>query len=172
MPILAQNVPLMSPVFLNRFLVFPILFHFSVALHCSFEKAFLSLLAILCYSTFNWVYLSLSLFPFAPFLFSAICKTSSDNHVAFLHFFFFGMVSLPPVQCYQPLSIVLQALCLPDLTPWIYSSPPLYNHKRFDLCHLNDLVVFPTFFNLSLIFTISNWWSEPQSTPSFVLLTL
>ena len=31
------------------------------------------------------------------------------------------------------LSIVPQALCLPDLIPWIYSSPPLYNHKGFDL---------------------------------------
>ena len=43
--------------------------------------------------------------------------------------------SLPPVQCYKPLSIVLQALGLPDLIPWIYSSPPLYNHKGFDLDH-------------------------------------
>ena len=35
----------------------------------------------------------------------------------------------PPVQCYEPPSIALQALCLPDLITWIYSSPPLYNHK-------------------------------------------
>ena len=28
--------------------------------------------------------------------------------------------SLPPVQCFKPLSIVLQALCLFDLIPWIY----------------------------------------------------
>ena len=33
---------------------------------------------------------------------------------------------LPPVQYYGPLSIVLQALCLLDLIPWIYSSLPLY----------------------------------------------
>ena len=31
-------------------------------------------------------------FPFTSVLFSAICKASSDNHFAFLHFFFFGMV--------------------------------------------------------------------------------
>ena len=37
--------------------------------------------------------------------------------------------SSPPVQCYEPLSIVLQALCLPDLVPWVHLSPPLYNHK-------------------------------------------
>ena len=37
------------------------------------------------------------------------------NDFAFMHFFFFGMVlSLPLVQCYEPLSIVLQALCLSE----------------------------------------------------------
>ena len=43
--------------------------------------------------------------------------------------------SQPPVQCYEPPSIVLQALCLPDLIPWIYFSLSLYNHKGFDLSH-------------------------------------
>ena len=43
--------------------------------------------------------------------------------------------SLPPVQRYKPLSIVFQALHLPDLIPWIYLSPLLYNHKGFDLGH-------------------------------------
>ena len=43
--------------------------------------------------------------------------------------------SLPPVQCHKPLFIVLQALCLSDLIPWIYFSVPLYNRKRFDLGH-------------------------------------
>ena len=37
-----------------------------------------------------------------------------------------------PVQCYEPLSIVLQALYLWDLIPWIYLSLLLYNHKGFD----------------------------------------
>ena len=32
--------------------------------------------------------------------------------------------------------------------------------------HLNGLVVFPTFFNLSLNLDIRNSWSEPQLTPS------
>ena len=31
------------------------------------------------------------------------------------------------------LSVVLQALCLPDLIPLIYLSSLLYNHKGFDL---------------------------------------
>ena len=43
--------------------------------------------------------------------------------------------SPPPVECYEPPSIVLHTLCVLDLIPWIYSSPPLYNHKGFDLGH-------------------------------------
>ena len=35
----------------------------------------------------------------------------------------------------EPLSIVLQAVCLSDLIPWIYFSLPLYNCKGFDLGH-------------------------------------
>jgi len=51
------------------------------------RKAFLFLLAILWNSAFKWVYVSFSPLPLAS-LFSAICKASSDNHFAFLHFFF------------------------------------------------------------------------------------
>ena len=40
---------------------------------------------------------------------------------------------LPPVQCHEPVSIVLQSVCLSDLIPWMYLSLPLYNQKRFDL---------------------------------------
>ena len=36
--------------------------------------------------------LSFSPLPFTFLLFSAICKASSDNHFAFLHFFFLGMI--------------------------------------------------------------------------------
>ena len=38
------------------------------------------------------VYLSFPPLPFASLLFSAVCKPSSDNHFAFLHFFFLGMI--------------------------------------------------------------------------------
>ena len=34
----------------------------------------------------------------------------------------------------QDLKLTL-ALCLPDVLPWIYLSPSLYNHKGFDLSH-------------------------------------
>ena len=62
------------------------------------EKAFLSLLAILWNSVIKWIYLSFSPLPLTSLLFSAICKASSDNHFAFLHFFFLGMV-LITVSC-------------------------------------------------------------------------
>ena len=73
-------------------IVFPILFS-SISLHCSF-KAFLSLFAILWNSAFSWVYLSLFPSSFTFLLSSAICKVSSDSHFAFMHFFFFGMISV------------------------------------------------------------------------------
>ena len=115
-------------------MVFLILLFSSISLHWSLKKAFLPLLAILWNSEFKWVYLSFSPLPFASLLFTAICKTSSENHFAFLHFFFLGWSwPLPPEQFHEPLSIVLQALCLSDLIPWIYLSLPLYNCKGFDL---------------------------------------
>ena len=49
-------------------------------------------------SAFKWVYLSFYPLPFASLLFTAVCKASSDNHVAFLHFFFLGTV-LFPISC-------------------------------------------------------------------------
>ena len=105
-------------------------------LHWSLRKTFLSLLTILWNSALKWIYLCFSLVPLASLLFSVICKTSSGNHFAFLSFFFWGCSwSLPPVQCHKPQSIILQALCLSDLIPWIYLSLPLYDHKGFDLGH-------------------------------------
>ena len=55
------------------------------------EEGFL-LCLILWNSIFKWVYLSFSPLLLASLLFSAICKASSDNHLAFLHFFLLGMV--------------------------------------------------------------------------------
>ena len=57
-----------------------------------------SLLASLWNSAFSWDYLSLSPLPFISLLCLALCKASHDNHFAFLHFFFFGMI-LVTVSC-------------------------------------------------------------------------
>ena len=46
--IFSWNVPLVSPSFLKRSLVFPILLFSSISLHCLLKKAFLSPLDILC----------------------------------------------------------------------------------------------------------------------------
>ena len=74
---------------------------------------------------------------------------------------------LPPAQYYTPLSIVLQ----PQFTrsnPLNLFVPPLHIHRGFKW-YLTGLVVFHTFFNLSLKFTMRRWWSEPQGTPGLVL---
>ena len=115
--IFGQNVPLISPVFLKRYLVFPHWLFSSSFMHCSLKKAFLSLHAVLWNFAFSWVYLSLSPLLCASLLSSAICKAFSDNHFAF-SFFFFPLgwfCSLSPGQYYGPLSIVLQACCCLEL---------------------------------------------------------
>ena len=129
-PIFALNVPLVSLIFLKWSLVFILLLS-SISLHWSFMKAFLFLL---WNSAFRWVYLSFSLLPFSFLLYSAICKSSSDNHCAFILWGWFWTLS--SVQCYKPPFTVIQALHLSDLIPWIYLSIPLYNNKGFDLSHI------------------------------------
>ena len=132
-PIFAWNVPLVSLIFLKRSLVFPILLFYSISLHWSLRKAFLSLLAILWNSVFKWVYLSFSPLPFTSLLFTAICKASLDNHFAFLRFFFLEMVLIPASCTMSQTSVHSSSGTLSDLIPWTYLSLPLYNCKGFDL---------------------------------------
>ena len=109
----ALYLPFVSLIFLNWSLVFSILLFSSISLPWSLRKAFL---ISPCYSLELCIFFSFCLLPLASLLFSAICKISSDNHFAFLHFFFLEMVFImPPVQCCELLFIVLQALCLSDL---------------------------------------------------------
>ena len=93
MPIPACNIPLISPISLKRSLVFPILcFSLLLCIVHLRRPSYLSL--VLWNSAFSWVYLSLSPLLFISLLSSAICKASSDNHFAFLHFFFFEMIKV------------------------------------------------------------------------------
>ena len=80
--------------------------------------------------------------------------------------------SLPSVQCYEPPSTVLQALCLTDLIPWIYSSLPLCNHKGFDLGHTWMAYWFSVlFFHLSLNFAKELMeWATVSSRSCFCCL--
>ena len=102
-PIFAWNVPWISLIFLKRSLVFPILLFFSIFLHWSLKKAFLSLLAILWNSAFRWLYLSFSHLLFASLLFTAICKASQTAILLFCNFFPWEWSwPLFPAQCYEP----------------------------------------------------------------------
>ena len=91
-----------------------------------------------CYSLKLYIQVDLASFsplPFTSLLFSAICKTSSENHFAFLHFFLLRMV-LITASCKMLRTFVHSSLCtLSDVIPWIYLLLPLYNHKGFDLGH-------------------------------------
>ena len=70
--------------------------------------------------------------PFASLLFSAICKASSDNHFAFLHFFFLGMVLITASCTMSWTSVHHSSGTLSDLIPEsFHSSLCLSHHKGF-----------------------------------------
>ena len=102
-PILDWNVPLISPVFLKRSLVFKF---------CCFPLFLCLVLAILWSSAFSLVYLSF--LPFFSLLFPWLfVKPPQTTPLPCCVSFSLGWFwSLPPVQCYEPPSIVLQALYL------------------------------------------------------------
>ena len=155
--------------FLEEISSLSILLFSSISLHWSLKKTFLALLDIICNAAFKWVYLSFSPLPFTSLLFTAICKASSDNHFASLHFFLSRMVLIPVSYTMSQTSVLGSSGTLSNLIPWIHLSFPLYNRKGFYLGHkLNGLVVSPTFFNLSLNLAIRSSWSEPQSAPNLV----
>ena len=131
--IFAWNIPFVSLIFLKRSLVFPILLFSSISLHCSLEKIFLSLLAVFWNSKNGYIFpflLGLSLLFFTQLLVRPPQTTILPFCISLSWGWFW---SQPPVQRYEPPSIVLQAVCLSDLTPWIHLSLPLYDHKGFDL---------------------------------------
>ena len=123
-----------------------------------FRKAFLSLLAILWNSAFKWVYLSFSPLPFTCLLSSVICKTSSDDHFTFLHFFFLEMVLITTSYTMSWSPFHSSSSILSDLVPWIYLSLPLCNHKGFDFSHTWMAWWFPYFLQFkSVQLSILDW---------------
>ena len=96
-----------------------ILLFTSISLHWSLRKTFLSFLAVLWNSAFKWVNLSF-LFFFAFCFFSQLfVRPCQITILPFCISFSWGWSwSLLPIQCREPLSIVLQALYLLDLIPW------------------------------------------------------
>ena len=83
---------MMFPVFLKRSLVFPLLLFSSIIKHCLLKKTFFVSSSYFWGLCVYWMYFSFSTLLFASLHSSTICKASSDNHFAFLLFFFFGMV--------------------------------------------------------------------------------
>ena len=145
--------------FLGEISSLSLLLFFSISLHFSLKKAFLSLLAILWNSAFSWVYLSLSPFLFTS-LSSAICKASLDNHFAFLHFFFFGMVCLlPPIQ-YLEKAMTTHSSTLAWKIPWMEDPGRLQSMGLLRVRH--DWAT-----SLSL-FTFLHWRRKWQHTPVFL----
>ena len=129
-PIFPWNIPLASLIFLKRSLVFPILFFSSISLHWSLRKVFLSLP---CYSLELCIQMLISflfLLCFSLLFFSELFVRPPQTIILpFCISFSWGWSrSLPPIQCHEPLSIVLQALCLSDLIPWI-------------ICHFHNIVI-------------------------------
>ena len=154
---------------LKRSLVFPILLFSSFL--CIDHWGRLSYLSLLFFGTVHsngYIFLFLILL-FVCLVFSAICKASSDSHFAFLHFFFLGMVLITMFCTMSWASVHSSSGTLSDLILWIYFSLPLYNRKGILFrSYLNGLVVFPTFFNISLNLAIRSSWSEPHSAPCLV----
>ena len=98
LPIFAVSVPFVSLNFLEEIssLSHSIVFLYFFALIT--EEVFVT---SPCHSLELCIQMGISLpspLLFTSLLFTAICKTSSDSHFAFLHFFFLGMI-LIPVSC-------------------------------------------------------------------------
>jgi len=146
-PILACNVLLIPLIFFEETLVFPIILFSSISLHCSFKRpSYLS-----CETLHSGGYIfhflpCLSLLFFSQLYIKPPQTASFPSCNSFTLWWFWP---LSPVHCYPP-SIVFQALCLPHLIPGIYSSLLLYHRGTWFRLSLNCLVVFPTFFSLSL----------------------
>ena len=133
-PILTWNVPLVSLIFLKRSLVFPILlclYFFALII----EEGFLISPCCSLELCIQMGIFFLFSFAFPSLLFSAIYKPPSDNHFAFLHFFFLGMVLITTSCIMSWTSVHNSSGTLSELIPWIYLSLSLYNHKGYDLGH-------------------------------------
>ena len=131
--ILTWNVPLISPIFLKRSLVFPILLFPLFLCIILLRMPLISLLFSGTLHSVGYVFpflLCLLLLFFHQLFVKPPQTTTLPSCISFSLEWFW---SLLPKQCYKPLSIEFQALCLPDLIPWIYLSPLLCNPKGFDL---------------------------------------
>ena len=128
MSIFAWNVPLISLIFWRDLSFSP----FYCFLH------FLCIVLLRRLFVFFFFFFNLSFSPLSALLvFSQLFVRPHKTTIlpCWISFSWGWFWSLSPVRCYESLSIVLQALCLSHLIPWIYWSLPLYNRKGFDSGH-------------------------------------
>ena len=115
-----------------------------------------------CYSLEFCIQMGISFhfsFAFHFSSFHSYFNASSDNHFAFLHFFFLGMVLITAFCTMSWTSVHSSSETLSYLIPWIYLSLLLFYRKGFR-SYLNGLVVFPTFFDVNLNLAIRSSWPE------------
>ena len=93
------NLYVIYPILLKSSTVFPILLFPSVSFQCSFKKASLSLLAVLCNSAFSWVYLSLHPCLWLFFFSQEFIKTSQTTSLPSCITFFLGGLVLLTASC-------------------------------------------------------------------------
>ena len=149
----------------------------SISLHCSL-KAFLHLLAILWNSAFSWVYLSLSClfllsFFFLLFFSQVFVKPHQATTLPSCFFFFFLQMVLVTSCCTVLWTSVHSSPdTLPDLIPWLYSSPPFYNHKGFDEGYIELPSCFPYLFQFKPEFCNKGFmiWATGSSRSCFCWL--
>ena len=162
----AWNIPLVSPIFLKRSLVIPILLFSSISLDCSLKNAFLFLQAILWNSAFHWTHLSLSPLPFPSFPFSAICKAHTLAYeIACSHKTDNPMRPLPFWRGPCPVCGVCISLNKPSFASlWLTLELfPVQNQEATFGCHPRDslenwdmtILSYPTFFpTIILLFLV------------------
>ena len=132
--------------FLKIPLVFPILLFSSICIDYWGRPSYLSLLFFETLHSMGTSFLFS--FALASLLFSAICKASSENHFAFLHFFFLVMI-LITASCTMPQIFIHSSSGILSIRSIILKVfvTFMYNHKEFDFRpYLNGLLVFPTSF--------------------------
>ena len=112
-PIFAWNVPLVSLIFLKRSLVFPVLLFSSISLHWSLRKAFLSLLLFFGTPHSDGYIFPILLCLSLLFFSQLFVRPPQTTILPFCISFSWGRSwSLTPVQCHEPLFIILQALSI------------------------------------------------------------
>ena len=119
-PIFTWNVPLVSLIFLKRSLAFPIILFYFFLFLCIEHLGMLSYLSLLFFGILHLDgYISSFLLCLLFLFFSQLfVRPPQTTTLPFCISFSWGWFwSLPPIQCYKPSSIVLQAFCLSDLVP-------------------------------------------------------